>query len=71
LARALLKNTDIIILDEALSEVDYELEKKIIINLLKYYQDKTIIYVSHKDHSKLFNKTINMENCYARIHQNK
>lgn len=61
LARGLLKHANILILDEALSEVDYELEKIIINNILDYYKDLTIIYVSHKDHSSLFDKVVNME----------
>ena len=50
LARALLKKAEIIILDEALSEVDYNLEAKIINNIINNYKDKTIIYISHKNH---------------------
>lgn len=60
LARGLLKASDIIIIDEALSEVDDELEKKIISNILDYFRDKTIIYISHKDQSAYFNKTIDL-----------
>lgn len=54
LARGLLKQSNILILDEALSEVDNDLEASIISNIRTYYKDKTIIYISHKDHSKLF-----------------
>ena len=49
LARALLKHSNYIIIDEALSEVDVEIEKKIIKNINEYFKDKTIIYVSHKE----------------------
>ena len=58
LARALLKPCQILILDEALSEVDYLTEAEIIKNILENFKDKTIIYISHKNHEKLFNKTI-------------
>lgn len=58
LARGLLKESNIIILDEALSEVDYNLERKIINNILEYFKDKTIIYISHKEHSDLFDYMI-------------
>ena len=49
LARSLLKNSNYIILDEALSEVDVDEEKEILTKILNIYQDKTIIYVSHKN----------------------
>ena len=48
LARSLLKKSNYIILDEALSEVGIDEEKQIIKKLFNIYQDKTIIYISHK-----------------------
>lgn len=48
LARSLLKNSNYIVLDEALSEVGFDEEKEIINKILEYYNDKTIIYISHK-----------------------
>lgn len=64
LARGLLKNGNIIIIDEALSEVDYYLEEKIINKILNYFKDRTIIYISHKKQEKLFDYTINLEVSY-------
>ena len=62
LARALLKDSNYIFIDEALSEVNYNLERKIIQNVLDAYKDKTIIYISHKDKIKeLFRKIYNVE----------
>ena len=62
LARSLLKMSNYIIIDEALSEVDVELEKKIIKNICEYYKDKTIIYVSHKKEiQNLFSKRYDVE----------
>ena len=60
LARGLLKNVNIIILDEALSEVDKDLESKIIKNIKKYFYDKTIIYISHKNQTRNFNHIIDL-----------
>ena len=60
LARGLLNDANIIILDEALSEVDKGLESKIIKNIRKYFQEKTIIYISHKNQNKVFDKIINI-----------
>jgi ABC-type bacteriocin/lantibiotic exporter with double-glycine peptidase domain len=48
LARSLLKESNYIILDEALSEVGILEEKEIINKIFKHYKDKTIIYISHK-----------------------
>ena len=62
MARSLLKKSNYIITDEALSEVDVELEKKIIKNICEYYKDKTIIYVSHKKEiQNLFSKRYDVE----------
>ncbi|MGM9834891.1 MAG: peptidase domain-containing ABC transporter [Bacilli bacterium] len=58
LARALLQNKNIIILDEALSELDLVKEESIIKRIKKEYKDKTVIYIAHRDLQKLFNKTI-------------
>ncbi len=56
LARALLNDFQILILDEALSELNNELEIEIIKNIKNYFKDKTIIYVSHKEHDEYFDK---------------
>jgi len=48
LARSLLKDSNYIILDEALSEVGINEEKDIIKKIFLYFKDKTIIYISHK-----------------------
>ena len=48
LARSLLNRFNYLILDEALSEVDYFEEKQIINRIFDIYHDKTIIYISHK-----------------------
>ncbi len=60
LARGLLKKASIIILDEALSEVDYKLESQIIKNIQEYFHNKTIIYISHKNQSRNFKEIINL-----------
>lgn len=49
LARSILKDSEFIILDEALSEVGVMEEKEIIKKLFNYFKGKTIIYISHKE----------------------
>lgn len=61
LARALFAGGDILILDEALSELDIKTERKIIKNVIEKYPKKTVIYITHKNHDYLFNKVIYME----------
>lgn len=58
LARALLKKCKILIMDEALSEVDYKLERKILTNIRNSFKDITIIYITHKKHHNLFDQVI-------------
>lgn len=58
LARALMNNFEILILDEALSETDYETEKTIIKNIIECFPEKTIIYVSHKKQDNLFERVV-------------
>ncbi len=48
LARALLSNPEVLILDEATSSLDPETEGKIMEGLWKMLKDKTIIFVTHK-----------------------
>ena len=48
LARALMKNSDILILDDCLSAVDAETESRIIYNLKEVFQNKTVIITSHR-----------------------
>ena len=48
LARALLTNAPILILDDALSSVDNETATKILKNLSPDKQQKTVIFISHQ-----------------------
>ena len=63
LARALLRNFDTIIIDEGLSEVDTNMERKILKSIFKYFKDKQIIVISHRlDNLDLFDRLIKIEN---------
>lgn len=59
LARSLLINPQILILDESLSEVDSETEEKILKHIDIYLKDITIIYVSHTN-TRCFKNIIEM-----------
>ena len=62
LARCLMKESDIYIFDEALSQIDVSSEREILTDLLKYLKDKTVIVISHRFHNKdLFKRVVKME----------
>ena len=62
LARSLLKNGNIILIDEGLNEIDINLERKILKNIFSYYKDKTIIIISHRlDNMDLYDRVITIE----------
>lgn len=48
IARAIIKNPEILLFDDCLSAVDTETEEKILNNLLEISKDKTTIIVSHR-----------------------
>lgn len=60
LTRVLLKNSNILILDEALNGIDEFEEYEILKNIIILYSNKTIIYITHrKNCMNLFNRKIN------------
>ncbi len=62
LARALLKKSNIILIDEGLNELDINLERKILKNIFLYFSNKTIIIVSHRvDNIDLYKKVIKFQ----------
>lgn len=61
LGRALLQNFEIILIDEGLSQMDVNLERKILKRMFKKYFNKTIIVVSHRlDNLDLYNHYIEL-----------
>ena len=61
IARALYKDSNIFFMDEFTSALDSDTEKNIISNLIKYYPDKTLVIISHRESTlKMCNKIINI-----------
>ncbi len=48
IARALLKNADVLILDDSTSALDVNTEKRLLQDIKEYYPDKTIIISAHR-----------------------
>ena len=64
LARTLLKKFNILIIDEGLSEVDIDTERRVLKNMFRKYKDKTIIVISHRlDNMDLFDSVLRFNNC--------
>ena len=60
IARNIIRCKDILIIDEATSQISNNIEDKVIKNIIKYYKDKTVLFVSHKDKTHLFNNIIEL-----------
>lgn len=68
LARTLLNNSDVILIDEGLSEIDLSKERTILKNILQIYKDKIIIIVTHRmDNIDLFNKLLKVEDKHIEV----
>lgn len=62
LARSLLKDGEVYIFDEALSQIDIGRERKILENIFSYLHDKTIIVISHRfDNKDLFSRVLTIK----------
>ena len=62
LGRSLLRDFNILIIDEGLNQVDISLERKILKNIFKLYPDKTIIIISHRtDNMDLFDRVVKLD----------
>lgn len=59
MARLFLKNPEIVFLDEGTSALDNILEKKIMDNILKKFEDRIVISIAHRLNTlKNFNKIV-------------
>lgn len=60
LARILLRDTSIYVLDEALGNVEEEMEKDIILNMRNYLHEHTLLYISHRKVEHLFDRVVSL-----------
>lgn len=62
LTRSLMRNCNVLIIDEGLSEVDEKLEKLILQRIIKSYKNKIFIYISHHNKNEsLFSDVIDLK----------
>lgn len=62
LARALLQEFNILIVDEGTSQIDVNLERKILKNIFKNYKSKTMIFISHRlENMDLYDRIIELK----------
>jgi len=62
IARMIIKNPSIVILDEATSSLDRENEKQVLFNIIKKFKNKTVFFVTHKlNNMELFDQILLME----------
>jgi ATP-binding cassette subfamily B protein len=62
IARSLLKDANIYIFDEITNEMNIELERHVLMEIFKKFNNKTIIVISHRDiNSDLFDQVINFK----------
>ena len=67
LARSLLKDSNVIMVDEGFNQIDVKLEREILINIFNYFYDKTFIIISHRrDNMDLYDKVIKISNGYVK-----
>lgn len=62
LARSILRESDVYVLDESLCNMDVALEREVLQNLFSYLEDKLVIVVSHRFYNEdLYDRKICME----------
>lgn len=65
LARGLLNEAKIYLIDEALSEVDDATEQMVIKNMQAFLKGKTVVYITHKRQERLFKNILSLEENYG------
>tara|TARA_Y100001968_G_C19326962_1_gene702263 strand:- start:173 stop:1141 length:969 start_codon:yes stop_codon:yes gene_type:complete len=58
IARSVLQNPNLLIMDESTSALDFETERKVSLNLRDYFKFKTVIFITHRLNSIIHADTI-------------
>ena len=59
----MLSEANFLFIDEGLSQIDTDLERKILKNIINNYKNKTIIFVTHRvDNIDLFDRVVKIDN---------
>ena len=62
IARMIIKEPKIVILDEATSSLDGENERKVLLNIMNKFENQTVFFVTHKlDNMEMFTKILLMD----------
>ena len=48
IARSILQNPQLLIMDESTSALDFETERKVSLNLMDYFRGKTVLFITHR-----------------------
>ena len=48
IARSILQNPQLLVMDESTSALDFETERKVSLNLMEYFRGKTVLFVTHR-----------------------
>ena len=67
LARRLLKNSNVIMIDEGLNQIDSKFEREILVNIFNYFHDKTFIIISHREvNMDLYNRVVHINKGFVK-----
>ena len=48
IARSILQNPNLLIMDESTSALDYKTERKVSLNLMEFFRGKTVLFITHR-----------------------
>ena len=48
IARSVLQNPNLLIMDESTSALDYKTEKNVSLNLMEYFRNRTVLFITHR-----------------------